>query len=99
MPADAPIGRDFRDWLGLGDTCIEVDLTPDRGDCLSIAGLAREVAAINRTALTPVAVEPVPPQIDEHFPVRLEAQAACPRYACRIIRGIDPAAETPAVAA
>ncbi|HYN77159.1 MAG TPA: phenylalanine--tRNA ligase subunit beta [Lamprocystis sp. (in: g-proteobacteria)] len=95
LPADAPLGRDFRDWLGLADTCIEVDLTPDRGDCLSIAGLAREVAAINRTVLTPVAAEPVPPQIDEHFPVRLEAQAACPRYACRVIRGIDPAAETP----
>ena len=95
LPADAPIGRDFRDWLGLADICIEVDLTPDRGDCLSIAGLAREVAAINRSALTPVPVEPVLPQIDEHFPVRLEAQSACPRYACRIIRGIDPAAETP----
>jgi len=95
LPLDAPIGADFRAWLGLDDVCIEVDLTPDRGDCLSIAGLAREVAAINRTDLTPIAAAPVAPAIDAHFPVRLEASAACPRYACRIIRGIDPNAETP----
>ena len=45
LPADAPVGQDFRAWLDLDDTCIEVDLTPDRADCLSISGLAREVAA------------------------------------------------------
>jgi phenylalanyl-tRNA synthetase beta chain len=95
LPADAPVGRDVRDWLGLDDRCIEVDLTPDRGDCLCIAGLAREVAAINRMDFTPPEVEPVVPLIDEHFPVRLEAPDACPRYVCRIIRGIDPTAESP----
>jgi phenylalanyl-tRNA synthetase beta chain len=95
LPVDAPVGTDFRVWLGLDDACIEVDLTPDRGDCLSIAGLATEVAAINDCGMTPVAVEPVPPGGDERFPVSLEAPEHCPRYACRIIRGIDPAAQTP----
>ena len=95
LPADASVGADFRAWLGLDDACIEVDLTPDRGDCLSIAGLAWEVAAINGCALTPVVVEPVPPGCDDRFPVSLEAPEHCPRYACRIIRAIDPAAMTP----
>ena len=95
LPADAPLGQDVRAWLDLDDACIEVDLTPDRGDCLSIAGLAREVAAINRLDLSPVVVEPVPATLDSGFPVRLLAPEACPRYACRIIRGIDARAETP----
>jgi phenylalanyl-tRNA synthetase beta chain len=95
LPADAPVGQDFRTWLDLDDTCIEVDLTPDRADCLSISGLAREVAAINRLDPTPVVVEPVPATIDTRFAVRLLAPEACPRYACRVIRGVDPRAETP----
>ncbi len=95
LSADAPVGADFRAWLKLDDSCIEVDLTPDRGDCLSIAGLAREVAAINGVPLTPVQVDPVPPGSDDRFPVRLLAPEHCPRYACRIVRGIDPGAQTP----
>jgi phenylalanyl-tRNA synthetase beta chain len=95
LSADAPIGADFRAWLQLDDSCIEVDLTPDRGDCLSIAGLAREVAAINGVPLTPVQVDPVSPGTDDRFPVRLLAPELCPRYACRIVRGIDPTALTP----
>jgi len=95
LPAEAPVGDDVRAWLGLDDACIEVDLTPDRGDCLSIAGLAREVAAINRLDLTTVVIEPVPATLDARFPVRLLAPEACPRYACRVIRGIDSRAETP----
>jgi phenylalanyl-tRNA synthetase beta chain len=95
LPQDAPIGADFRAWLGLDDACIEVDLTPDRGDCLSIAGLAREVAAINGLDLIAPALAPVPAVNGERMPVRLLAPEACPRYACRVIRNIDPAAETP----
>jgi phenylalanyl-tRNA synthetase beta chain len=95
LPAEAPVGEDFRAWLGLDDTCIEVDLTPDRGDCLSIAGLAREVAAINRLDLAALVVESIPAASDDCLPVRLLAPEACPRYACRVIRGIDPHAETP----
>jgi phenylalanyl-tRNA synthetase beta chain len=95
LPEDAPIGRDLRGYLGLDDHTIEVDLTPDRGDCLALAGIAREVGVINRVPLTQVEVRPVPAEIDDRCEVRLEAPAACPRYACRIVRGIDPAAQTP----
>jgi len=95
LPGDAPVGEDFRAYLALDDACVEVDLTPDRGDCLSVAGIAREVSAINALPLTPPAVDPVAPQSDDCFPVALDAPAACPRYVCRVVRGIDPAAETP----
>ncbi len=95
LPKDAPVGHDIRDYLGLDDNAIELDLTPDRGDCLSIAGVAREVGVINRTPVTIPTMAPVSPVIEDHVDVVLEAPEACPRYCCRIIRGIDPAAETP----
>jgi len=95
LPADAPVGEDFRAYLQLDDHAIEVDLTPDRGDCLGLTGIAREVGVINRSPVTPPAMDAVPAAIADSFPVEIEAPEACPRYACRIIRGIDPQAETP----
>lgn len=95
LPADAPVGSDFRDYLLLDDQSIDVDLTPDRGDCLGLAGIAREVGVINKTPLTPPAMEPVVPAHDVLFPVTVEAPEGCPRYSCRIIRNINPAAGTP----
>jgi len=74
---------------------IEVDLTPNRADCLSIRGLARDVAASCQAEYTGLAIEPVPAVIDDGFPIRLDAPADCPRYAGRVIRGIDPQAQTP----
>ncbi len=91
----APVGEDFRRWLGLDDHIIEVDFTPNRGDCLSIAGMAREIGVLYQTDLTPLDVAPVPATIDDVFPVAVEAEADCPRYLGRVIRGIDPAASTP----
>jgi phenylalanyl-tRNA synthetase beta chain len=95
LPADAPVGRDFRDYLQLDDACIDVDLTPDRADCLSLAGIAREVGVLNRMPVQEPVVEPVAPLLDEAFPVALEAPQACPLYLCRVVRGIDPQARTP----
>ena len=95
LPADAPVGMDVRAYLELDDRAIEVDLTPDRSDCLAVAGIAREVGVINRVPVTSVVVEPVPAQIDDRCEVRLSAPQACPRYVCRIIREIDPGARTP----
>ncbi|AFL73550.1 phenylalanine--tRNA ligase subunit beta [Thiocystis violascens] len=95
LSADAPVGEDFRAWMALDDHCIEVDLTPDRGDCLGIAGLAREVAVINRVPLRAPAVQPVAPTCDDRVTVRLLAPDACPRYVCRVIRQVDPTAATP----
>ena len=95
LPAAAPIGEDLRDLLALDDPCIDIDLTPDRADCLSIAGIAREVGVLNRVPVTPPAIAPVAATIDDEFPVAREAAAACPRYLCRILRGIDGSATTP----
>jgi phenylalanyl-tRNA synthetase beta chain len=95
LPPDAPVGEDLRTYLGLDDRCIELDLTPDRSDCLSLAGVAREVGVINRTPVRAPVIETVASTIDERMTVTLEAPEACPRYVCRIISGIDPTAETP----
>jgi phenylalanyl-tRNA synthetase beta chain len=95
LPEDAPVGEDLRAYLDLDDRCIELDLTPDRADCLSLAGVSREVGVINRSPVQGPIIEPVPAVIDDRFPVRLEAPEACPSYVCRIMRNIDPAAETP----
>jgi phenylalanyl-tRNA synthetase beta chain len=62
LPADAPVGEDLRAWMALDDHCIELDLTPDRADCLSVAGVAREVGVLNRVHdLREPTIEPVPP--------------------------------------
>ena len=95
LPPDAPVGRDFRDYMNLDDHCIEVDLTPDRADCLSVAGIAREVGVLNREPLTVPEIPAVAPTIDDQFEVAVQAPDACPRYLCRVVRGIDPLARTP----
>ncbi len=95
LPDDAPVGSPLAEYLALDDHVIDIELTPNRGDCLSVSGVAREVAAINSIALKRTAESSVEQRIDETFPVELDAPAQCPRYVGRIIRGIDPAAETP----
>lgn len=95
LPADAPVGAALRDYLGLDDVSIEVDLTPNRGDCLGIAGIAREVGVLNRLAVTPPAMEPVAAVSEDTLPVTVEAPADCPRYLGRVIRDVDPAAPSP----
>jgi phenylalanyl-tRNA synthetase beta chain len=95
LEEDAPLGADFREYMGLEDSTIEVDLTPDRGDCLSIAGIAREVGVLNRTLVDIIKSQPVAPLIDDRFEVALEATEDCPAYYCRIVRGVNPQAPTP----
>ena len=95
LPRDAPIGTDLRDYLALEDKTIEVDLTPNRADCLSIRGLARDVAAICGADYIGMDVPAVPAVSNDALPIRLESPQDCPRYAGRIIRGIDPRAPTP----
>ena len=95
LPADAPVGRDLRDYLSLDDSTIEIDLTPNRGDCLGMEGVAREVGTLTRTDLTPPAFEPVAATIEAQLPIDVQAPDACPRYLGRVIRGINPDARTP----
>ena len=95
LPIDAPVGSDLRDYLSLSDVAIDIDLTPNRGDCLGMEGVAREVGALTRTDVTPPPFESVAAAIDERFPIDVQAPEACPRYLGRVIRGINPNAETP----
>ena len=95
LPQDAPLGQDLRDYLQLDDYAIEVDLTPNRADCLSVRGIARDVAASCGAQFTGLDIPAVAPRNDARFPIRLDDPADCPRYVGRIVRGIDPTAKTP----
>lgn len=95
LPADAPVGRNVREVLDLDDNLFTIKLTPNRADCLSLHGVAREVAALTGTALQFPAINPVPASTNETRVVVLDAAAGCPRYCGRILRGIDAAAATP----
>ncbi len=95
LPSNAPVGTSIYEYLQLNDNIIEVDLTPNRGDCLCVAGVAREVAAVNRVDLTEVDCHDVNATVDDVFPVELSASETCPHYAGRIIKGIDSSATTP----
>ncbi len=96
LAIDAPPGMDLVEALGLDDTVIEVGVTPNRGDCLCIAGIAREVAAAsNVEARPPEPAAAVEPRADDALPVVLDAPVRCPRYVGRVIRGIDPTAKSP----
>lgn len=95
LPADAPVGEDFRVYLDLEDASIEVDLTPNRGDCLSLAGLAREVGALYDAPVTRPVVPAVAAVHDEVRSVEVLAPAACPRYLGRVIRNVDLSKPTP----
>ncbi|WP_313064921.1 phenylalanine--tRNA ligase subunit beta [Pseudomonas sp.] len=95
LPADAPVGQDIRVYLELEDASIEVDLTPNRGDCLSLAGLAREVGALYNAPVTRPVVAAVAAVHDEVRPIEVLAPNACPRYLGRVIRNVDLSRPTP----
>ncbi len=95
LPAELRTGEDITRALGLDDTILEINLTPNRGDCMSVAGVAREVGAVRRIPLHPPEIKSVDATIDDRFPVRIEAGQACPRFAGRVIRGVQPGAKSP----
>lgn len=95
LPDDAPVGCAIEEYLGLNDTLIEIDLTPNRGDCLSIAGIAREVVANNAVSITSPQNHTVADSIADTFPVELLNPEACPHYVGRIIRGVKADAKSP----
>ncbi len=95
LPEDAPVGEDLRAYLQLDDTLIDVDLTPNRADCLSIAGMAREVAALTNCPLQPPAMQTVPVESQARFEVELQSPEDCPIYLGRVIEGLDLSAQTP----
>lgn len=95
LPVDAPVGADLSEYLDLNDNIIEVDLTPNRGDCLNIRGLAREVGVLNQEAVIQQSCAPVAATIADKVEVTLEAPDACARYVGRVIRGLDLGQPTP----
>lgn len=95
LPADAPVGVDIREYLGLDDVTIEVDLTPNRADCLGIRGLAREVAVLNRMDVNSPEITPVDASIDDAISIEIDAAEDCPRYLGRVIRNVDLSKQSP----
>lgn len=95
LPADAPIGADIREYLSLDDQVIELGLTPNRADCLSVRGIARDVAVAFDETLNETAIAPVESTIADTFPVAIEATAKCPRYLGRVIKNVDLSRPTP----
>jgi phenylalanyl-tRNA synthetase beta chain len=100
LPPDAPVGRDLREYLALDDLVLELNVTPNRGDAMSVIGVAREVAALSAGKLT----GPAAPagrfarpsaSLGDTFGVHLDAPAGCPRFVGRVIRGVDNKAATP----
>ncbi|WP_432721605.1 phenylalanine--tRNA ligase subunit beta [Jeongeupia wiesaeckerbachi] len=95
LPADAPVGMPIRDYLNLDDRLLTLKLTPNRADCLSIKGIAREVAALTGAEAKPVVAPAVAPTLDDVRTVSLRAGEACPRYLGRVLRNVNTQAATP----
>ncbi len=95
LPESAPLGVNLEQYLSLNDHVIELDITPNRGDCFSVLGIARELAVINQVPLNMPEIVPQSAALEDVFPVQVEATATCPRYCGRVLRGIDNTAATP----
>lgn len=96
LPENAPVGQDIREYLTLDDKLITLKLTPNRSDCLSIAGVAREVAALTDAVISLPAVVPVAASSSARKNVQVEQEVACPRYCGRVVSGVNAQAATPA---
>jgi len=92
---NAPAGATLNEYLNLDDHIIEIDLTPNRGDCFNIRGIAREISTRNSTAMIEPMVSAAATSHKDTFPVEIAADSCCARFCGRIIRGINPAATTP----
>ncbi|MDX2346294.1 MAG: phenylalanine--tRNA ligase subunit beta [Legionella sp.] len=95
LPEDAPIATPLQDYLSLNDNILMIELTPNRADCFSMRGVAREVSALTNTALNTPAIKSIPAQTKQSTAVNIIEKAACPGYALRCIQGINSNAETP----
>ncbi|MBB5214338.1 phenylalanine--tRNA ligase subunit beta [Parapusillimonas granuli] len=96
LDEDAPVGASLRDVLDLDDTVFELKLTPNRADCLSILGVAREVSALTGASLSLPRFDPVPVTLQDRLPVEVQAPDLCGRFCGRVIRGVNARAQTPA---
>ena len=95
LASDAPVGADITEYLDLDDRLIEIGLTPNRADCLSVLGVARDLAVVVDAPFNGEASAPVQPALDETFPVTVLSPEKCPRYLGRVIRDVDINRPTP----
>ncbi|MDR0577036.1 MAG: phenylalanine--tRNA ligase subunit beta [Candidatus Accumulibacter sp.] len=95
LAADAPVGRDIREYLDLDDRLLTLKLTPNRADCLSLAGIAREVSALTGAPAVYPFAAPVPVNAEARREIVLDAPDACPLYCGRVFTGVDARAPTP----
>ena len=95
LPLDAPVGTNLREYLDLDDKAIEISLTPNRADCLSIAGVAREVGVVNKQVVNQPYFDAVPATISDKVQIELNAPEACPRYLLRVFKNVNVKAQSP----
>jgi len=95
LDADAQIGQRIDEYLQLEDTLIDIDLTPNRGDCLSVQGVARELNVLANGDYHPLDIQAIQAQLENTIEIDLQDSVACPIYAGRVIAGIDQTATTP----
>ena len=95
LPSDASVGVDLIEYLDLDDMIIEVDLTPNRGDCSSIRGLAREGGVLNKADVKTQDCAPVQASISDVVSVKLKVPAGCERYVGRVMRDLNLSQPTP----
>ena len=95
LPQDAPIGANLREYLSLDDKAIEISLTPNRADCLSIAGIAREIGVANKQPVNPPPFNAVPVATSAKVAIELQAPQACPRYLLRVVKKVNVKAASP----
>lgn len=95
LPSDAPVGINIREYLNLDDHVIDISITPNRGDCFSIRGIAREIAVINQLAVTEPVITEVAATISDEKKVVVDTDG-CPRYLGRVIKNVNTKAATPA---
>jgi len=95
LSSDAPVGTDLREYMKLDDVSIELGITPNRGDCLSLAGIARETGVLNEQDVEIPDIKAIAASIKDSFSVEISASEDCPHYAGRMIKGINPTATTP----
>lgn len=95
LPAVAPVGKTLREYLELDDKLFTLKLTPNRSDCSSVYGIAREVAALTGSLLQPQKIPTQPVSFAEQLPVKVNEPQACPLYCGRLLRGVNAAAATP----
>ncbi|WP_374359689.1 phenylalanine--tRNA ligase subunit beta [Pseudoduganella danionis] len=96
LPDDAPVGKNFRDYYALNDLKFTIKLTPNKADCLSVLGVAREVSALTGVPLQAPTFRPVAVNSAETLPVKISAPDLCGRFSGRVIRNLNAKAATPA---